>query len=169
MLGMKASFTNTLKPLTHKNKSMNLPEYESIRLRKTANGKHEVLDVLRQRFVALTPEEWVRQHFVHFLVSHKGYPAALMANEVELTVGGKRLRCDSVLFDKERRPRMIIEYKAESIPLTDKVLTQVATYNMLLHVDYLMVSNGNTHLCLHYNHGKRKWEFLPGIPQYSEL
>ena len=148
---------------------MNLPEYESIRLRKTANGKHEVLDVLRQRFVALTPEEWVRQHFVHFLVSHKGYPAALMANEVELTVGGKRLRCDSVLFDKERRPRMIIEYKAESIPLTDKVLTQVATYNMLLHVDYLMVSNGNTHLCLHYNNGKRKWEFLPGIPQYSEL
>ena len=148
---------------------MNLPEYESIRLRKTANGKHEVLDVLRQRFVALTPEEWVRQHFVHFLVSHKGYTAALMANEVELTVGGKRLRCDSVLFDKERRPRMIIEYKAESIPLTDKVLTQVATYNMLLHVDYLMVSNGNTHLCLHYNHGKRKWEFLPGIPQYSEL
>ena len=109
------------------------------------------------------------QHFVHFLVSHKGYPAALMANEVELTVGGKRLRCDSVLFDKERRPRMIIEYKAESISLTDKVLTQVATYNMLLHVDYLMVSNGNTHLCLHYNHGKRKWEFLPGIPQYSEL
>ena len=148
---------------------MNLPEYESIRLRKTANGKHEVLDVLRQRFVALTPEEWVRQHFVHFLVSHKGYPAALMANAVELTVGGKRRRCDSVLFDKERRPRMIIEYKAESIPLTDKVLTQVATYNMLLHVDYLMVSNGNTHLCLHYNHGKRKWEFLPGIPQYSEL
>lgn len=148
---------------------MNLPEYESIRLRKTANGKHEVLDVLRQRFVALTPEEWVRQHFVHFLVSHKGYPAALMANEVELTVGEKRLRCDSVLFDKERRPRMIIEYKAESIPLTDKVLTQVATYNMLLHVDYLMVSNGNTHLCLHYNHGKRKWEFLPGIPQYNEL
>ena len=70
---------------------MDLPEYESIRLRKTANGKHEVLDVLRQRFVALTPEEWVRQHFVHFLVSHKGYPAALMANEVELTVGGKRL------------------------------------------------------------------------------
>ena len=148
---------------------MNLPEYESIRLRKTANGKHEVLDVLRQRFVALTPEEWVRQHFVHFLVSHKGSPAALVANEVELTVGGKRLRCDSVLFDKERRPRMIIEYKAESIPLTDKVLTQVATYNMLLHVDYLMVSNGDTHLCLHYNHGKRKWEFLPGIPQYSEL
>ena len=81
---------------------MNLPEYENIRLRKTQDGKHEVLDILRRRFVTLTPEEWVRQHFVNFLISHKGYPAALMANEVELTVGGKRLRCDSVLFDKER-------------------------------------------------------------------
>ena len=146
---------------------LNLPKYE-FNIKKDGENLL-VFDKIRQRFVALTSEEWVRQHFVHFLVSHKGHPAALMANEVELTVGGKRLRCDSVLFDKERRPRMIIEYKAESIPLTDKVLTQVATYNMLLHVDYLMVSNGNTHLCLHYNHGKRKWEFLPGIPQYSEL
>ncbi len=148
---------------------MNLPEYENIRLRMTQNGKREVLDVLRQRFVTLTPEEWVRQHFINFLICHRGYPRALMANEVELAVGEKRLRCDSVLFDMERKPRMIMEYKAEDIPLTDKVLTQVATYNMLLHVDYLIASNGNTHLCLHYNHDKGKWEFMPDIPQYTEL
>lgn len=148
---------------------MNLPEYENIKLRMAQNGKHEVLDVLRQRFVTLTPEEWVRQHFVHFLISHRGYPAALMANEVELAVGDKRLRCDSVLFDRERRPRMIIEYKAESIPVTEKVLRQVATYNMLLHVDYLMVSNGNTHLCLHYNATERRWQCLPDIPYYKNL
>lgn len=148
---------------------MNLPEYKDIRIRKAQNGRYEVLDVLRQRFVTLTPEEWVRQHFVNYLVRHKGYPAALMANEVELTVGEKRLRCDSVLFDKLRKPRMIIEYKAESVPITNKVLTQVATYNMLLHVDYLMVSNGNTHLCLHYNSEKRKWEFLPDIPEYEMI
>lgn len=135
----------------------------------TQNGKREVLDVLRQRFVTLTPEEWVRQHFINFLICHRGYPRALMANEVELAVGEKRLRCDSVLFDMERKPRMIMEYKAEDIPLTDKVLTQVATYNMLLHVDYLIASNGNTHLCLHYNHDKGKWEFMPDIPQYTEL
>lgn len=148
---------------------MNLPEYENIKLRMAQNGKHEVLDVLRQRFVTLTPEEWVRQHFVHFLISHRGYPAALMANEVELAVGDKRLRCDSVLFDRERRPRMIIEYKAESIPVTEKVLRQVATYNMLLHVDYLMVSNGNTHLCLHYNATEGRWQCLPDIPYYKDL
>lgn len=148
---------------------MNLPECEDIKLRMTQDGRHEVLDILRQRFVVLTPEEWVRQHFVHFLINHRGYPAALMANEVELTVGGKHLRCDSVLFDKNRQPRMIMEYKAESIPLTEKVVTQIATYNMLLHVDYMIVSNGNTHLCLRYNHDKERWEAIPDIPRYDEL
>lgn len=148
---------------------MQLPEYTDIRIRTTCDGRHEVLDRLRQRFVALTPEEWVRQHFVNFLVHHKGYPAALMANEVELHVGEKRLRCDSVLFDMERKPRVIMEYKAESVPITDKVLTQVATYNMLLHVEYLMISNGNTHVCLHYDHYNEKWTFMPDIPEYAGL
>lgn len=148
---------------------MNLPEYEGIRLRKAQNGRYEVLDVLRQRFVTLTPEEWVRQHFVNYLVKYKGYPAALMANEIEMTVGEKRLRCDSVLFDRLRRPRIIMEYKAESVPVTNKVLTQVATYNMLLHVDYLFVSNGNTHICLHYDSKAKKWLTTTEIPAYSDI
>ena len=148
---------------------MNLPEHENIRLRKAQNGRHEVLDVLRRRFVTLTPEEWVRQHFINYLISYKGYPAALLANEVELTVGEKHLRCDSVLFNRERKPRMIIEYKAESVAITNKVLTQIATYNMLLHVHYLIVSNGNTHVCLHYCHERKRWEYLKDIPAYDEL
>jgi predicted type IV restriction endonuclease len=148
---------------------LNLPEYSNIRIRNTQDGKHEVLDILRHRFVALTPEEWVRQHFVNYLVTMKGYPAALMANEVELRVGEKRLRCDSVLFGRDRKPRAIFEYKAESVPLTHKVLTQISTYNMLLHVSYLIVSNGNQHICLHYNSEAGKWEFLPEIPDYSQL
>lgn len=159
--------------------TMNLPEYSSIRIRKsqpTSKGspkgkyiKYEVLDILRQRFVALTPEEWVRQHFINFLITEKGYPSALLANEVELTVGDKHLRCDSVLFDSSLKPRMIMEYKAESIPITNKVLTQIATYNMLLHVSYLIVSNGNIHYCLHYNTDSSKWEYLPDIPNYNAL
>ena len=68
---------------------MNLPEYKDIRLRKTLNGKHEVFDILRHRYIALTPEEWVRQHFVNYLITKKGYPGALLANEVELRVGDK--------------------------------------------------------------------------------
>lgn len=148
---------------------MNLPEYTDIRIRTSHNGRREVLDRLRQRFVTLTPEEWVRQHFVNFLVNHKGYPAARMANEVELHVGGKKLRCDTVLFDRERKPLVIIEYKAESVPITDKVLTQVATYNILLHVEYLMVSNGDTHVCLNYDRYKKKWVFMQDIPEYADI
>ena len=138
-------------------------------MRKTHDNEYEVLDVLRQRFVALTPEEWVRQHFINYLVTEKGYPSTLLANEVELCVGEKRLRCDTVLFDRMRQPQMIIEYKAESITITEKVITQIMTYNMLLHVDYLIVSNGNTHLCMHYDTEKKSWEYLSDIPLYNQL
>lgn len=148
---------------------MNIPEYKDIRIRKTQGGKYEVLDILRHKFVSLTPEEWVRQHFVNYLTQHLGYPAALMANEVELTIGEKHLRCDSVLFDMNKRPVMIMEYKAESVQLTENVIKQVMTYNMLLHVNYLVVSNGNTHLCLKYNESDKKWEYLTTIPLYSQL
>ena len=148
---------------------MNLPEYKDIRIRKTENGRLEVLDVLRQKFVTLTPEEWVRQHFVNYLTEHLGYPKALMANEVELTVGDKHLRCDSVLFSQDRQPQMIMEYKAESIVLTQKVITQITTYNMLLHVRYLLVSNGNQHVCLHLHEASNQWEYLKEIPHYTQL
>jgi predicted type IV restriction endonuclease len=148
---------------------VNLPEYPDIRIRKTQDGKQQVLDILRHRFVKLTPEEWVRQHFVNYLVTEKGYPAALMANEVEIKVGQKRLRCDSVLFGSDLKPRMVIEYKAESVPITDKVLRQVATYNMLLHVRYLIVSNGDRHICLHYDDELQRWGFMTDIPHYSQL
>lgn len=148
---------------------MNLPEYKDIRIRMTQNAKYEVLDILRQRFVSLTPEEWVRQHFVNWLITEKGYPKALMANEVEIKVGDKKLRCDSVLFDSERMPQVIMEYKAESVALTPKVITQITTYNMLLKVNYLFISNGKQHLCLHYNKKEDKWDFLCEIPNYSDL
>lgn len=78
----------------------------------------------------------MRQHFVHFLVEHKGYPPSLMANEVELRVGDKRLRCDSVLYNGAAQPVMLIEYKAPTVPLSQKVFDQITVYNMLMHVDY---------------------------------
>ena len=122
---------------------LNLPPFE-IKLRGT-KAQPQIFDILRKKYIALTPEEWVRQHFVHFLVEHKGYPAALMANEIQLKVGEKTLRADSVLYSRELKPRMIIEYKAPHIPITQKVFDQISIYNMLLHVDYLVVSNGLQH------------------------
>ncbi len=148
---------------------MNLPEYTNIRIRTTQDGKHEVLDVLRRRFVALTPEEWVRQHVVNWLVTYLGYPASLMGNEVELRIGNKKLRCDSILYAPNGTPRMIMEYKAESIQLTEKVLTQITTYNMLLHVKFLLVSNGNQHIFLRFDEETQAWTKQSAVPRYSEL
>ena len=146
---------------------LNLPRYE---ISVKRNGERlTIFDFLRRRHVALTPEEWVRQHFVHFLVEHKGYPKGLLANEVELSVGEKNLRCDSILYDPSLKPRMIVEYKAPSVAVTQKVFQQIATYNILLHVDYLVVSNGLTHYCVKMDYDNQKYLFLDDIPDYKNL
>lgn len=146
---------------------LNLPQYD---IRVTENGgKKAILDVLRRKYVALTPEEWVRQHFIHYLTEHMGYPAPYLANEVELRSGSKKLRCDSVLYDSSLRPRMIIEYKAPTVGITQKVFDQISVYNMLLHVDYLVVSNGLSHYCCRMDYDSGKYYFLKEIPRYKEL
>lgn len=146
---------------------LNLPSFE-IKLRGT-KARPQIFDILRKKYIALTPEEWVRQHFVHFLVEHKGYPAALMANEIQLKVGEKTLRADSVLYSRDLKPRMIIEYKAPHIPITQKVFDQISIYNMLLHVDYLVVSNGLQHYICKMDYNDKKYLFLEDIPNYEEL
>jgi hypothetical protein len=119
--------------------------------------------------VALTPEEWVRQHFVHFLIEQKGYPATLLANEVKLKVGNKDLRADSVLYDRDLRPRIIIEYKAPTIPITQRVFDQITVYNLLLKVDYLIVSNGMQHYCCKMDYDNQKYIYLQDIPDYQDI
>jgi hypothetical protein len=133
------------------------------------NGRQQIFDLLRRRFVALTPEEWVRQHFVHYLIEQKGYPKGLLCNEVELRVGEKKLRCDTLLYDKVLAPQMIIEYKKPEVALTQRVFDQISVYNMLLHVDYLIVSNGLQHICCRMNYESHSYEFLQEIPHYSSL
>ena len=128
-----------------------------------------IYDTLRRKYVKLTPEEWVRQHFVHMLVERKGYPGALMANEVALKVGEKQLRADTVLYDSRLRPRMIIEYKAPHVAITQAVFDQIATYNLLLRVDYLVVSNGLSHYCCRMDYESRQYRYLQDIPLYAEL
>ncbi len=146
---------------------LNLPPYE-IKTRQQ-NGKTYILDILRRRFVSLTPEEWVRQHFIHFLVEHMHYPTALLANEVELEIGKKKLRCDSILYSKNLSPRMIIEYKSPEIEITQKTFNQIFAYNTLLHAEYLVVSNGIHHYCCKIDYENRSYNFVSNIPFYEEL
>ena len=130
---------------------LNLPKFE-LQLGGTRE-KPEIFDFLRRRFVKLTPEEWVRQHFVHWLVEHKGYPKGLLGNEIELRVGEKKLRCDSILYNQFTEPRMIIEYKAPTVALTQKVFDQISAYNLLCRMDY----------------EHHSYIFLPDIPDYEKI
>lgn len=146
---------------------LNLPPFQ---LKITeAKGRRMVWDMLRRKYVALTPEEWVRQHFVHYLVEEKGFPAPLLMNETELKMGEKKLRCDTVLYDKTLKPRMIIEYKAPTIALTQHVFDQISVYNLLLKVDYLIVSNGLQHVCCKMDYSQQRYAFIDHIPSYDEL
>lgn len=148
-------------------KELNLPAYD-VKIRGTRE-QPEILDFIRRRYVALTPEEWVRQHFVHWLVDYKGYPKGLLANEVALMCGNKTVRCDSIVYDSARRPVMIVEYKAPDVALSQRVFAQVSAYNILLHVDYLVISNGLQHYCLRMDYDHQSYTFLSDIPSYSTL
>ena len=146
---------------------INLPPYD-IKMREQG-GKRQIFDFLRRKYVALTPEEWVRQHFVHFLINHKGYPQGLLANEVELKVGDKKLRCDTLLYNRALQPQMIIEYKAPHVEITQQVFNQITVYNHLLHVDFLVISNGLQHFCCRMDYDHQSYAFLQEIPGYQLL
>ena len=93
-----------------------------------------IFDSIRRRYVALTPEEWVRQHFVHYLTDVLGYPADLIRNEAQLRIDRRRKRCDTVVYDTNLRPIVLCEYKAPSVSLTQKTMDQILCYNFIFHV-----------------------------------
>lgn len=133
------------------------------------DGKRTIFDPVRQKYVALTPEEWVRQHFVNYLTTRKNYPKELLANEVLVKLNGTSKRCDTVAYSRFLDPLVIIEYKAPHIPITRAVFDQIARYNMVLHVEYLIVSNGLEHYCCRIDYDRRSYSFLEGIPDYRQL
>lgn len=146
---------------------LNLPNFD-IKVKKSAD-QLLVWDETRRKYVALTPEEWVRQHFVHFLISEKGYRQELIANEVSIKLNGTAKRCDTVIYDRLLTPLMIVEYKAPSITITPKVFDQIVRYNRVLHVQYLIVSNGIRHFCCQIDYETLSYRFLKKIPDAQEV
>lgn len=147
--------------------ALNLPTFE-LKM-KDDGSKKSIFDIIRRKYVALTPEEWVRQHFVHYLMEQLGYPQELLANEVEVSLNGMSRRCDTVLYNRNLKARVIVEYKAPSIPITQNVFNQIMRYNMVLHVDYLVVSNGIDHYCCKMDYSTNSYTFLTEIPKYEAL
>jgi type I site-specific restriction endonuclease len=146
---------------------LNLPEYD-FRIKKQDN-KLLIFDMQRKRYVSLTPEEWVRQHFIRFLIKNKGYPAALLAVEKQLNMNGMKKRCDAILYDNEAKPIMIIELKAPNVPISQATFDQVAVYNAKLMVSFFMISNGIEHYCCKVNSETARYEYFPEIPDFNQL
>jgi len=146
---------------------LNLPSYP-FRLSEKS-GKTYIYDPLRRKRVALTPEEWVRQHFVQFLISARSYPTARIANEVSINLNNTSKRCDTVVYDDFMNPLVIIEYKSPEVAITDVAFNQISRYNSALRAPYLMVSNGLKHYCCRMDYLTMECRFLEDIPDYKGL
>jgi len=146
---------------------LNLPASE-LKIRST-NGKNEVFDSIRKRYVALTAEEWVRQHFIGYLVLERNVPSSLISVESSLKYNRLQKRSDIVIYNNLGKPRMIIECKAPEIKITQDVFDQIAIYNMTLNVPYLVVTNGIEHFACHIDQENRTYKFLKDIPDFLEM
>ncbi len=145
--------------------SLNLPSFDA-KIREIDRGL-QIFDPLRRKYVALTPEEWVRQHFVHYLISEKKYPASLIANEAGIKLNSLTRRCDTVIYNQQLEPVMIVEYKETRVPITREVFDQVVRYNSVLKVPYIVVSNGLKHYCCRMDYVKQDYEYLTEIPEWK--
>jgi len=124
---------------------LNLPDF-NLTVRKE-DGKVWIFDIIRKKYIVLTPEEWVRQHFIHYLVNHLNYPKALFRIEGSLTYNKLQKRSDIVIHNREGKPWMLVECKAPNIKLTQKAFNQVAVYNMTIGAQFVAVSNGMVQYC----------------------
>lgn len=115
----------------------------------------------------LTPEEWVRQHYVSYLQKEKNYPESIMAVEKQLTINGLKKRTDILIFNKNGLPEIIVECKAPSVKITQSTFDQIARYNLKLNAKYLIVTNGLSHFYCQVDHEKEAYTFLEDIPSYK--
>lgn len=146
---------------------LNLPAYE-FRIRGTESSP-EIFDDIRKKFVALTPEEWVRQNLIRYLTADKRYPATLIAVEMPLDLGGTVQRSDVVLYQPSGKPLLIVECKAPEVEINQQVFDQVAAYNTKIGAEYILVSNGLRHFCCRSDAENKRYVFLKEIPSYDEI
>ncbi len=147
---------------------LNLPNAELVS-RKNKKGIVEVFDGIRKKYVVLTPEENVRQHFLNYLIKEKKYPASLMAVEKGLLVNNLPKRFDAVVYNREGNPAVLIEFKSPEVKISQAVFEQISTYNLKLRVKYLIVSNGIHHYCCKVNFENGEISFIKDIPNYDEI
>jgi hypothetical protein len=148
-------------------KQLNLPEY-SFNIR-GKEGEEMILDPLRRRFVKLTPEEWVRQNFIQYLINEGKYPLGLIGSEMQFGHNRLKKRTDILVHNRFGNPVMIVECKATEVLLEEKVFEQIVTYNMKFRVPYLVVTNGMRHYACKFSGDFTSWEYLNVIPLYEDI
>lgn len=145
---------------------LNFPKF-SFRFKNSEN-KISIFDVIRKRFVILQPEEWVRQHCIHYLIKNKGYPKSLINVEKEIVINTLKKRYDIVIFNPDGSIQIIVECKSPSVKINQDTFDQIAQYNLSLNADYLMVTNGINHYYCQINFKEEKYQFLKDIPAYNQ-
>ena len=147
---------------------LNFPPYE-FRIDAGGGQSSKIFDIVRRKLVWLTPEEWVRQHLLHFFINGKKFPAGLIAVEKNLKVNGLPRRTDILVYDKQMKKILLAECKAPSVKISQKTFDQAARYNLSLDVKYFVLSNGLQTICCTMDHEKMKYNFLENIPEFGML
>lgn len=146
---------------------LNLPSYP-IKI-KEEGDKKLIFDFIRKKYLVLTPEEWVRQNFVHYLIQEKKYPSSLIAIEKGLKLNELQKRADAVVYDTNGNAVVLIEFKAPKVKITESTFEQISRYNMVFKVPYLVVSNGLNHYCCKIDFEENSFEFIKEVPAYNQL
>lgn len=146
---------------------LNLPEF-SFRI-KTENDKMFIFDAIRKKFVRLTPEEWVRQNFVQFLISVKNFSFSLIAIETSVEINNNQQRADLVIYNRLGVPILIAEFKSPDVKISQQTFDQIVRYNMRLKVPFLVVSNGLDHYCCKINYSENSYAFISEIPDFKDI
>lgn len=128
-----------------------------------------ILDPVRRKYVKLTPEEWVRQNFIQYLVNEGKYPLGLMGVEVMFRLNKLKRRVDILIHNRSGQPVMIVECKEPEVKIDDEVFNQIVNYNMAFKVPYIVVTNGIVHYACKIDHEQSKWEYLLALPLYEDL
>lgn len=160
MIKNDEGYNNLITQLSIPSKTLNL---------RRRHGSIEVFDALRKKYVAFTPEENVRQHFINYMISDLGYPSSLMQNEVGIELYGTHKRCDTIVFSNTGMPLVIVEYKAPNVKLSQTTFNQIIRYNYVLKAPYMIVTNGKCVYCCFINYKNGSISFLPSVPSYKEI
>lgn len=149
---------------------LNFPTYNFKVQNTSPDGQSlKIFDIVRKKYVQLTPEEWVRQHLIHFLVNERKFPLSLLSVEKKIVVNGLLKRTDVVAYGSDLNPVLLIECKAPEIEINQKVFDQAARYNRVLNLSYYVLSNGLETICCRIDHSTTSYHFLEEIPEYSDL